>query len=140
MSREHLNELNQSGQTDRIARPKTRQDYFLRPMSFKDTLLGLRRRNSLRIRHSGNPVLARLVASDARCFFTAGALLARFSGQREQLRTKQSTPAIRREVMPLKKLPPKSLISAGDFQADARHELHAQLLGTLVELTTTRSR
>jgi hypothetical protein len=41
MSREHLNQLNLSGQTDRIARPKTRQDYFLRPMSFKDTLLGL---------------------------------------------------------------------------------------------------
>jgi hypothetical protein len=41
MSREHLNQLNQSGQTDRIARPKTRQDHFLRPMSFKDTVLGL---------------------------------------------------------------------------------------------------
>jgi hypothetical protein len=41
MSREHLSQLSQSGQTDRIARPKTRQDYFLRPMSFKDTAVGL---------------------------------------------------------------------------------------------------
>ena len=41
MSREHLNLLNQSGQTERLERPKTRQDYFLRPMSLKDTILGL---------------------------------------------------------------------------------------------------
>ena len=41
MSREHLNQLNQTGQMDRIARPKTMQDYFLRPMSLKDTVLGL---------------------------------------------------------------------------------------------------
>ena len=41
MSREHLSQLNQSGQTDRVAHPKTRQDYFLRPMSLKDTVLGL---------------------------------------------------------------------------------------------------
>ncbi len=41
MSRKHLDQLNQSGQTDRIARPKTRRDHFLRPMSLKDTALAL---------------------------------------------------------------------------------------------------
>jgi hypothetical protein len=41
MSREHLNQLHQSGQAERIAHPKTRQDHFLRPLSLKDTVLGL---------------------------------------------------------------------------------------------------
>ncbi len=41
MSRDHLNQLHLSGEEDRITHPKTRPDYFLRPMSLKDTLLGL---------------------------------------------------------------------------------------------------
>jgi hypothetical protein len=41
MSREHLSQLMQSGQTDRIARPKTRQDHFLRPMSLRETVVAI---------------------------------------------------------------------------------------------------
>ena len=41
MSKEHLQQLAQSGEEDRLADPKTKEDYFLRLMSLKDVALGL---------------------------------------------------------------------------------------------------
>lgn len=39
MSRKHMQHLNESGQMGRTAQPRTTRDRFLRPMSFKDTVL-----------------------------------------------------------------------------------------------------
>jgi hypothetical protein len=41
MSKGHVDQLTQSGQAERLSHPSTRQDYFLRPMSPWDVLLGV---------------------------------------------------------------------------------------------------
>ena len=41
MSRDHVSQLRQSGEEARLARPKTGEDYFLRPMSTKDVVVSV---------------------------------------------------------------------------------------------------
>ncbi len=41
MSQAHVTRLSESGQTDRLVNPKSREDHFLRPLSLKDVALGL---------------------------------------------------------------------------------------------------